>query len=184
MRPVSLNFVPGHKKQLAILSAVLCVVGLLLGTIGTYAAQQVGIYRNRLIPLDIRITTLRDEQQHYQSMLQDGPSPSDIETLSNRIKILSDRLKLNGLWIGDIFYELEATIPDKAYLLQFHYPYEGNTARIMVRAQNENVMSEALKRLEQNKRISNVVLAGQSREEEELQVIIADVRFSLNRIGR
>jgi hypothetical protein len=95
--------------------------------------------------------------------------------------MLSNRLSLNGLWVDDLFHELETAIPDNAYLLQFHYPYESNAARILIRAESENVMSETLKRMEKNKRLTNVVLAGQSREEEGRQVVIADVRLSLQR---
>jgi hypothetical protein len=107
-----------------------------------------------------------------------------VEGLAGRIKILSNKLNLLGIGTSDLLYELESTIPAKAYLIQFHYPYENNTARILIRTESENMMSEALKRMEKNERITNVVLAGQTREDEGGQVVVADVRFSLKRFSQ
>ncbi len=178
MRTVALNFVPGHEKQIVIVSHILFITGVLLGCIGVYFTLHAGVYSDRMILLEKKITDLREEQYQYQNDLQEGPSSSDMALLSKRITMLSNRLNLSGLWLGDLFSELESTIPDKAYLLQFHYPYEGDTARILVQAESENVMSEALERMEDNERISNVVLAGLSRKDEGLQ---ADVLFSMQR---
>lgn len=184
MSVINLNFVPGHEKQIVILSRILLIVGMFFAAIGAYLALNSGIYIDRMIPLEKRIVALRSELVQHKENLLESPSPSDVEELSDRIKMLSSKLNLSGLWVGDLLYEIEATIPDKAYLLQFHYPYEGNTARILIRAESENMMSQALKRMEKSEQISNIVLAGQTREAEGLQVVIADVRFSLQRFNQ
>ncbi|MEW8084845.1 MAG: PilN domain-containing protein [Candidatus Thiodiazotropha endolucinida] len=181
MRTIALNFVPGHEKQIALLSRMLFIVGLLLGGIGINLTIHARVHADRMILLEKRINVLREEQYQYINYLKEGPSPSDMALLSKRVKMLSNKLTLRGLWLDDLFFELEATIPDKAYLLQFHYPYEGDTARILVQAESEIVMSETLKRLENNERISNVVLAGLTREDEQLPVVTADVQFALQR---
>ncbi|MCG7961179.1 MAG: hypothetical protein N0E54_00605 [Candidatus Thiodiazotropha taylori] len=179
MNITRLNFVPGHVMQITILSSVLLMAGMLLGVLGIYTVHHAEAHINKMTPLEKRIAELRVEQAKQQELLLDSPSPSDVENLSERITILSNKLDLQGIWISDLFYELEAAFPDQAYLIQFHYPFESDIARIFVHADSENILSKTLKRMEKSDRISNVVLAGLSREEDGLQTVVADVRFSL-----
>ncbi|MCG8013766.1 MAG: hypothetical protein JAY64_19005 [Candidatus Thiodiazotropha weberae] len=184
MNITRLNFVPGHVRQISVLSSVLLMVGMLLGVLGIYMVHHAEAHINKMTPLEKRIADLRVEQAKQQKQLLDSPSSSDVEKLSERITILSNKLDLRGIWLSDLFYELEAALPDQAYLIQFHYPYESDIARIFVNADSENILSKTLKRMEKSERISNVVLAGLSREDDGHQTVVADVRFSLQRLSQ
>lgn len=181
MQAASLNFVKGLRRQLVVVAIALCVAGVMLASAGIYALVKTEAYRSRIGPVEKRIAALKKERLNYRSALENGPTNKDIQSLSDRIELLSERLKLNGLWVGEIFHLLEKTVPNKAHLLQLHYPYEEETARIMLRAESEAVLSEALRKMEENENLSNIVLAGQSRETDGGTVIVADIRFSLRR---
>jgi hypothetical protein len=179
MNVYNLNFIPGHHKQSLIASYVLGLCSFLFVVLGILASSEAISIKEEIKPVKANLKKLEKIQKNYLIELRNAPNKNDIDELSRRIEKLSGVLSLKGLSINRILYELEKTIPHDAYILEFEYPYEDGTARILLFAESEKNMSEVLQGMESNVQIDNVILSGQTRVENHKQAVIADIRFTV-----
>lgn len=179
MTNYNLNLVSGHTKLTKFAAGIFGISGLVFILLGSMAVWEASNIRAELQPIQKRIAVLEKLRASYLAALKDAPNETEINDLSDRINQLSKKISLNGQMTSVILHELEITLPDRTYLKEFEYPFEKGLVRILLMTESDTELGQALQSMERNDKMNNIVLAGQSRRDDQDYSVMADIHFSM-----